>query len=115
VTYYIHAEDDSDTTVTDPPNPPSTVYFYTVACLCPYQGDADEDDFVTPLDMSELIDLLFGGGEDIQDPSCPSSRFDLDCDGFPTPLDLSVIIDHLFAGGPGPCDPCADGVQVSQR
>jgi hypothetical protein len=107
VEYYIQAEDDADSVVTDPPNPPSTVYFYAASCACPYQGDADEDGFITALDMSDLIDILFAGAEDIQDAACPVSRFDLDCDSFPTALDLSKMIDYLFASGPGPCEPCA--------
>lgn len=75
-------------------------------CLCPYQGDSEPDGFVTPLDLSKLIDALFTGGDNPQDLDCPDPRFDVDCDGFTTPLDLAVMIDHLFAGGPGPCDPC---------
>jgi M6 family metalloprotease-like protein len=76
-------------------------------CLCPYQGDIDEDGFITSLDMSGLIDALFAGGPDPQDPNCLTYRFDLDCDDFTTALDLTVIIDYLFASGAGPCDACA--------
>jgi hypothetical protein len=76
-------------------------------CTCPYQGDFDEDIFLTALDLSAIIDILFSGAPDVQDPICPVPRADLDCDGYSTALDLSVIIDHLFAGGPVPCDPCA--------
>jgi hypothetical protein len=75
-------------------------------CICPSQSDFDDDTFVTTLDLGALIDILFAGGADVQDPICPVPRADLDCDGFSTPLDLAAIIDHLFAGGPGPCDPC---------
>jgi hypothetical protein len=106
VTYYIHAEDDSDTSVTDPPNPPSTVYFYTIDCGCPNQGDDEPDGFITALDLAACIDILFAGAEDVQDEHCPTPRFDLDADGFTTALDLSRMIDHLFADGPGPADPC---------
>ncbi len=77
------------------------------SCLCPSQGDAEPDGFLTALDLAECIDILFAGHTDIQDGGCPSPRFDLDCDTFSTALDLSVLIDHLFAGGAGPCDPCA--------
>jgi hypothetical protein len=76
-------------------------------CDCPYQDDYDEDTFVTPLDLAVLIDILFAGTPEIQDPDCPSSRSDNDCDGFTTSLDLAVTIDHLYASGPPPCDPCA--------
>jgi hypothetical protein len=76
-------------------------------CRCPFQSDFDEDGFLTALDLSGMIDILFAGQPDVQDASCPSPRADFDCDGFSTALDLSGLIDHLFAGGAGPCDPCA--------
>jgi len=76
------------------------------SCECPFQGDYDEDTFLTALDLSDLIDALFAGGVDPTDPICPVPRGDLDCDGFTTALDLTVLIDHLFAGGQPPCDPC---------
>jgi hypothetical protein len=75
-------------------------------CACPNQADIEPDGFITALDLSACIDILFSGAEDVQDETCPSPRFDLDCDGFSTALDLSSLIDHLFAGGDGPCDPC---------
>ena len=75
-------------------------------CACPYQCDYDEDGFLTALDLSALIDVLFTGRPEDQDLDCPTSRGDFDCDGFPTALDLSGLIDHLFAGGAGPCEPC---------
>jgi hypothetical protein len=76
------------------------------SCSCPYQSDFDEDGFLTPLDLSAMIDILFAGQPDVQDPSCPSPRADFDCDEYSTPLDLGGMIDHLFASGPEPCDPC---------
>jgi hypothetical protein len=75
-------------------------------CSCPYQCDYDEDGFLTALDLSALIDVLFAGRPEEQDSTCPTSRGDFDNDGFPTALDLSGLIDHLFAGGDPPCDPC---------
>jgi serine protease len=80
--------------------------FMTPPCSCPFQSDFDQDGFLTSLDLSGLIDILFAGDPDVQDPQCPSPRADLDCDGYSTSLDLSRLIDHLFASGPGPCDPC---------
>jgi hypothetical protein len=77
------------------------------ACDCPHQADYDSDFFITPLDLAALIDILFAGAPDIQDPTCPATRSDFDCDGFATPLDLAALIDYLFVSGPGPCDPCA--------
>jgi hypothetical protein len=77
------------------------------ACDCPFQGDSDLDGFATVLDLGDLIDILFAGRPDVQEPLCLSPRFDLDCDGFTTALDLSRMTEHLFAGGSPACDPCA--------
>jgi hypothetical protein len=84
--------------------------FYTeIECgPCPYQSDFDEDGVITIVDMGALIDVLFVGGTDPQDPGCPVTRGDFDCDGFTTSLDMSGLIDHLFAGGEGPCEPCGE-------
>jgi hypothetical protein len=76
------------------------------SCDCPHQSDFDGDGFLTAIDLGDLIDILFAGAPDIQDPNCPANRSDFDCDGFATALDLGFLIDHLFAGGQGPCDPC---------
>ena len=81
-------------------------FHVTASCLCPSQADIEPDGFITALDLSACIDILFTGAEDKQDAGCPSPRFDFDCDGFSTAIDLAVLIDHLFAGGAGPCDPC---------
>jgi hypothetical protein len=80
--------------------------FECISCECPYQNDFDDDNFITAIDLAGLIDVLFAGEPDVQDPICPLPRGDGDCDGFSTALDLSLIIDHLFASGLGPCDPC---------
>jgi hypothetical protein len=82
-------------------------YVDVLACSCPYQTDFDSDGFLTAVDLGTLIDILFAGVADIQDPACTRTRADFDCDGFATALDLSSLIDHLFAGGGPPCDPCA--------
>jgi hypothetical protein len=76
-------------------------------CSCPHQCDYDEDTFLTAVDLGTLIDVLFAGHPEIQDPGCPTSRGDFDCDQFPTALDLGGLIDHLFSGGDPPRDPCA--------
>jgi hypothetical protein len=77
-----------------------------LSCYCPHQADTEPDGFITSLDLSACIDILFAGAEDVQDATCPSPRFDWDRDGFTTSLDLTGIIDYLFASGPGPGDPC---------
>ena len=65
-------------------------------------GDLDGDGFITALDLSALIDVIFAGGEV---PVPPDARADLNCDGFPDALDLAVMIDHLYAGQPAPACP----------
>jgi hypothetical protein len=79
-----------------------------VPCICPFPGDFDEDTFITALDLGTLIDILFAGDPDVQDPDCPVSRGDFDCDGFTTALDLGDVIDYLFASAAGPCLPCRE-------
>lgn len=76
-------------------------------CLCRFHSDFDLDGFMTALDLSEMIDILFAGHPDVQAPYCPCPRADFDCDYFSTAIDLGKLIDHLFAGGDPPCDPCA--------
>lgn len=90
--------------------PVLTTGLFTVSgdvCDCPFQGDADLDGFATALDLGAIIDILFRGRVDVQEPLCLSPRFDLDCDSFTTSLDLGKMIDYLFAGGALPCDPCS--------
>ena len=77
-----------------------------VPCDCPSQADIEPDGYITALDLSACVDILFAGSPDIQDQGCPSPRFDFDCDGFSTALDLSSLIDHLFAGSPATGNPC---------
>lgn len=74
--------------------------------LCPYQCDFDESQSLDALDLNAMIDVLFFGVPDIQDPGCPSTRGDFNNDDAPDALDLNDFITHLFFGGPGPCDPC---------
>jgi hypothetical protein len=97
--YGVTVVDDAKTTL--------NVELGTTVCTCPYQGDADEDEFVTALDLGSMIDILYAGAPDLQDPDCPTKRFDLDCDSFTTALDLADLIDFLFAGGAAFCNPCA--------
>lgn len=75
-------------------------------CVCEHQCDYDLDGFITALDMGYMIDVLFAGLPDPQDPKCPTTYSDFDYDGFPTTLDLGGLMDHLFYGGTAPCDPC---------
>jgi hypothetical protein len=77
-------------------------------CNCPHQGDFDLDGFVTALDLGSLIDIIFAGVPDIQDPDCPTTRPDFNCDGFSDALDIGSYVDYLFAGAKPPCLPCID-------
>ncbi len=76
------------------------------SCSCPYQCDYDQSGFLDALDLGNMIDVLFAGKPDINDPNCPTTRMDFDASGFADALDLGKLIDHLFAGAPGPTDPC---------
>jgi hypothetical protein len=78
----------------------------TVDCQCPAQCDFDFNAGHDAIDLAGLIDILFAGAADLQDPPCPVSRADFNNDGFADVLDLTGFIDYLFAGGAGPCDPC---------
>jgi hypothetical protein len=64
-----------------------SVYDRSILCECPHQSDFDEDGFLTAIDLGMLIDILFAGATDVQDPWCPSPRGDFDCDSFSTSLD----------------------------
>lgn len=75
-------------------------------CACPHQGDIDANGVPDAIDLNLLIDVLFFGGLDVQDPSCPVSRCDIDMSGYPDALDLNLYIDYLFFGGSPPPDPC---------
>ena len=76
-------------------------------CSCPFQCDYDENGFIDALDLNAMIDVLFFGVPDLQDPNCPASRSDFDNSGHPDALDLNDLIDYLFFSGPGPVQPCS--------
>lgn len=85
----------------------STVFAINITnCECAWQGDFDADFGVDAVDLARLIDVVFFGGEDIQDATCFSPRGDFDCSGVANAVDLALVIDHVFFGGAGPCDPC---------
>ncbi|MEW5874721.1 MAG: DNRLRE domain-containing protein, partial [Candidatus Zixiibacteriota bacterium] len=93
---------------TIPANRPSLVVHYSipVGCACPFQSDLDENGFVDATDLAFVIDIVFFGASDLQDPDCPRTRADFNADGFADATDLAFLIDHVFFGGPGPVDPC---------
>lgn len=64
------------------------------------RGDMNSDGHFDALDLNELIDQIFFGG----DPPCPAYVSDMDCNLVPDALDLNYLIDLLFFGGPpSPC------------
>ena len=84
-------------------------------CACPTQSDFDFSGFVDPLDLNELIDIVFGFSSPIgPNPNCPNEQSDFNADGFTDPVDLNAMIDYLFYKGPPPCNPC-NPVQGSCR
>jgi len=84
------------------------------ACDCSFAGDIDASTAIDATDLQFLIDIVFFGGSDVQDPTCPSSRSDLDCSGFPDATDIQYIIDYIFFGGIEPCDGCQSAAQASR-
>ncbi|MEW5874385.1 MAG: thrombospondin type 3 repeat-containing protein [Candidatus Zixiibacteriota bacterium] len=76
-------------------------------CSCPWQADFDESGAVDAVDLAVLIDAVFFGGPDPQDPLCPDTRGDFNSDGVTDAVDLAVMIDYVFFGGSGPGEPCA--------
>ncbi len=73
-------------------------------CVDPLRGNMDGDamDTVDPVDLSYLVDFLFGGGPP---PPCPEeANFNGVGNEEADPVDLSAFVDFLFSGGPGPAD-----------
>jgi len=69
-------------------------------------GDLNDDGLVDAVDLALLIDVVFFGADDIQDPSCPATRADFNADAAVDAVDLAFLIDHVFFGGDPPADPC---------
>ena len=77
-----------------------------IDCDCPAQGDLWADGLVGSVDFNELVQVIFFGQDQIQDPACPTARADLNGDGQVDALDLNVMISYLWFLGPKPCNPC---------
>lgn len=75
-------------------------------CPCAHQGDLDARGAIDAVDLALEIDIVFFGGADIQDPSCPATRADFNADSTADAVDLAFLIDHVFFGGDPPADPC---------
>jgi len=85
---------------------PDSFLVLPIECFCTFEGDLNADGFIDATDLAIVIDIVFFGQTDVQDPACPLSRSDFNCDGFSDAVDLALLIDHVFFGGAGPCDPC---------
>jgi len=66
----------------------------------------DSNLLIDAVDLAFVIDIVFFGAADIQDPLCPAYRGDFNSDGAPDAVDLAELIDHVYFGGAGPADPC---------
>lgn len=77
------------------------------SCNCPNQADMDASGTINAVDLTLLINVIFFGGTDPQDPNCPVTRGDFNANGLTNAVDLTQLIDHIFFGGSGPNDPCA--------
>ncbi len=75
-------------------------------CNCPTQGQFGASKSRDAVAIASLIDIVFFGVPDIQDPACPQTRADFDCSGAADSVDLSLLIDHVFFGGWSPINPC---------
>jgi hypothetical protein len=62
-------------------------------------GDANNDNILSVLDVFYLISHLFAGGP------APIENADADGNGVTNVLDVFYLINYLFAGGPGPSCP----------
>ncbi|MBI5867158.1 MAG: hypothetical protein HZB43_02515 [candidate division Zixibacteria bacterium] len=78
------------------------------ACNCAHHGDLNGDDVLDVLDLSFLIDYVFGGYPiPPTDQGCPHiDRGDVNCHGGDDVFDVIYLNDYLFSSGPAPCDPC---------
>lgn len=74
---------------------------------CPNQADLEPNGAINAVDLTAMINIVFFGATDPQDPECPGTRFDYDCGGTTNAVDVTKIINHVFFGGEGPCNPCA--------
>lgn len=81
-------------------------YSEPVGCNCPFQADLDGSTTLNATDLTLLINIIFFGGTNVQDPECPRTRADFNADGVANATDLTLLINHIFFGGAGPVDPC---------
>ena len=78
-------------------------------CDCPYPGDGNADLYIDVDDVIFIQNLILGGGTDIQDPDCPTTRGDYNADGFVDVVDLYLVFEQYLGQTEPPSDPCACG------
>lgn len=77
-----------------------------IQCYCPWQGDLDRSGVINATDLTLTINIIFFGGLNVQDPTCPAFRADFNDDSLVDAIDLVFLIQHIFFGGSGPWSPC---------
>ncbi|MFQ5498483.1 MAG: aryl-sulfate sulfotransferase [Candidatus Zixiibacteriota bacterium] len=100
VEYYLYVENNVALSRTDPPNPPSTVYRYTVVPSCCFadRGDVNGDGAdLDIVDLTCMADFLFGAGcampcDAEADVNGDSAVADI--------VDLTFVVDWLFGIAP---------------
>ncbi|MBD3297427.1 MAG: hypothetical protein GF341_02145, partial [candidate division Zixibacteria bacterium] len=93
------------------PAPPHEVVarYQANACSCPFQGDFDGNGGIDIDDFVAMQNLMIGGGTDVTDANCPTSRGDYNADGFVDVVDMYELFDEYLGGGNPPADPCVCG------
>lgn len=85
---------------------PGVIRAVVPPCDCPMQADLDGSGSINSVDLTNVINIVFFSGPDIQDPNCPATRADFNGSGQANSVDLTMLIQHIFFAGPGPADPC---------
>ena len=103
ISYYVSVENNAAEIVTDPPNPPQTVYRLTFGILCGNIDGLSSNSPTNILDLTFIVDYIFRGGP------APPSLAAANVDGLVSQggsqvniLDLTYVVDFLFRGGPAP-------------
>lgn len=78
----------------------------TVSCSCPSQGDMILFGEINIFDVIYVINVVFSGRPDMQDPQCSTGRSDVNADGISDVFDVIYLIATSFENGPAPADPC---------
>ena len=99
VTYYLYVEDDSGSTVSDPPLADEITYNYSVSAgfIC---GDSNADGALNIFDITCIIAYLYLDG-----PPEPIESADVNIDDAVNIFDVTYMISYLYLDGSPPCEP----------